>query len=342
MSFDSTRVMHQVQYLGLLENTRIRRAGYAFRETYEKFFYRFRVCCRETWPTWNGPGGFEGAAEAIIRSIVTGSEKKPYAKGRTKIFIRMPETVFALEELRDRTVQSYANRLQRFFLQFTLQNYYYNLHKVVNERVLGKKERRPASIQCDSASFHGDYVNYRDNFALKSLLQAYGHEKVVFSHAVTKYWAIPGPLPITRSQRRILLLTDQAFYLASISTNPDKQARPRKPFVYEIRRRSEIKQISSVSFSSFKDGFVVIHAPPADVLIEVRRKTEFLALLLKYIPSLTVNYSNKFRYLTLSFSRRSDSNSPAHSPNPGLGCATRAARSTLSRSRRTRREERER
>lgn len=53
MDFDSTRVMHQVQYLGfllyysilttlgLLENTRIRRAGYAYRELYSKFFYRF-------------------------------------------------------------------------------------------------------------------------------------------------------------------------------------------------------------------------------------------------------------------------------------------------------------
>ena len=32
--------MHQVRYLGLLENVRVRRAGFAYRQFYEKFFYR--------------------------------------------------------------------------------------------------------------------------------------------------------------------------------------------------------------------------------------------------------------------------------------------------------------
>jgi len=72
--------------------------------------------------------------------------------------------VFALEEMRERTVQIYANRVQRFFLQFTLQNYYYNLHKSVNDRMLNQKERRRLSISCDAQDFRGDYVNYRDNF----------------------------------------------------------------------------------------------------------------------------------------------------------------------------------
>lgn len=294
MTFDAERVMHQVKYLGLLENTRIRRAGYAFRETYEKFFFRFRVCCHETWPKWNGPGGFEGGSEAIIRSIVTPGEKNPYAKGKTKIFIRMPETVFALEELRDRTVQIYANRLQRFFLQFTLQNYYYMLHKTVNERLAGKKERRPGSIQLDAASFRGDYVNYRDNFALKQVLQAYGHERVAFSHAVTKHYVIVGlaGFSISRSQRRVMVLTDQAVYLCAIEQNPDKTLRPKKPFIYELRRRIELREITAVSLSTLKDNFVVIHAHP-DVLLEIRRKTEFLALLLKYLPQLAINFSNK-------------------------------------------------
>lgn len=39
-SFDYERVKTQVLYLGLLENVRVRRAGFAYRTTYEKFLER--------------------------------------------------------------------------------------------------------------------------------------------------------------------------------------------------------------------------------------------------------------------------------------------------------------
>ena len=32
----------QIRYLALLENVRVRRAGYAYRQDYEKFYYRYR------------------------------------------------------------------------------------------------------------------------------------------------------------------------------------------------------------------------------------------------------------------------------------------------------------
>ena len=38
--FDDQRCQHQVEYLGLLENVRVRRAGYAYRMTYERFVHR--------------------------------------------------------------------------------------------------------------------------------------------------------------------------------------------------------------------------------------------------------------------------------------------------------------
>eukprot|EP01087_Luapelamoeba_hula_P021080 TRINITY_DN72_c0_g1_i2.p1 TRINITY_DN72_c0_g1~~TRINITY_DN72_c0_g1_i2.p1 ORF type:complete len:745 (-),score=147.61 TRINITY_DN72_c0_g1_i2:1096-3246(-) len=108
--FDSELNMHQVKYLGLLENVRIRRAGYAYRQVFDKFFFRYRVVCPKTWPTWQGD--HISGAEAICQHMgwPLGSE---FQKGKTKIFIRQPESLFALEELRDRTVFDYANRIQR-------------------------------------------------------------------------------------------------------------------------------------------------------------------------------------------------------------------------------------
>jgi myosin heavy subunit len=36
------RVLHQIQYLGLLENVKVRRAGYAYRGEYGRFLERFK------------------------------------------------------------------------------------------------------------------------------------------------------------------------------------------------------------------------------------------------------------------------------------------------------------
>ena len=39
--FDMEMTMHQIKYLGLYENVRIRRAGFAFRQTFEMFLERY-------------------------------------------------------------------------------------------------------------------------------------------------------------------------------------------------------------------------------------------------------------------------------------------------------------
>lgn len=41
--FDDKRCLHQIQYLGLLENVRVRRAGFAYRHPYRPFYFRYRL-----------------------------------------------------------------------------------------------------------------------------------------------------------------------------------------------------------------------------------------------------------------------------------------------------------
>ena len=43
LDWDAARVQHQVKYLGLLENVRVRRAGFAFRQVYDRFVRRYQV-----------------------------------------------------------------------------------------------------------------------------------------------------------------------------------------------------------------------------------------------------------------------------------------------------------
>ena len=59
---------HQVRYLGLLENVKVRRAGYAYRAEYARFFFRYRVCSHSTWPSWSG--NHVDGAKKIISEVV--------------------------------------------------------------------------------------------------------------------------------------------------------------------------------------------------------------------------------------------------------------------------------
>ncbi|PIO38341.1 hypothetical protein AB205_0216370 [Aquarana catesbeiana] len=53
--FDEVLIRHQVKYLGLIENVRVRRAGFAYRRKYEIFLQRLRtsemLCMEGTCPT---------------------------------------------------------------------------------------------------------------------------------------------------------------------------------------------------------------------------------------------------------------------------------------------------
>jgi myosin-1 len=52
--FDLEIVDHQVKYLGLMENLRVRRAGFAYRRPYETFLQRYKSLCPQTWPNYQG------------------------------------------------------------------------------------------------------------------------------------------------------------------------------------------------------------------------------------------------------------------------------------------------
>ena len=74
-----------------MENVRVRRAGYAFRQPYEVFLKRYKMLCPSTWPNWRGQPR-DGVKEILVHLKIT---KEEFAYGRTKIFIRNPRTVLA-------------------------------------------------------------------------------------------------------------------------------------------------------------------------------------------------------------------------------------------------------
>ncbi|KAM4698418.1 unconventional myosin-Ib isoform 3-T3 [Rhinophrynus dorsalis] len=109
--FNDALVRHQVSYLGLLENVRVRRAGYAFRQPYEPCLERYKMLCKQTWPHWKGIA--RDGIEVLLNDLEIPQEEVSF--GRSKIFIRNPRTLFKLEELRKERLEDLATLIQKIY-----------------------------------------------------------------------------------------------------------------------------------------------------------------------------------------------------------------------------------
>uniref|UniRef100_A0A8B9KTV8 Myosin ID n=1 Tax=Astyanax mexicanus TaxID=7994 RepID=A0A8B9KTV8_ASTMX len=107
--FEYERCKHQVEYLGLLENLRVRRAGFANRQTYPRFLQRYKMISEFTWPNHDLPSD----REAVKRLLQGCGFEHDVAYGKTKVFIRTPRTIFSLEEQRAEMVQRIVLFLQK-------------------------------------------------------------------------------------------------------------------------------------------------------------------------------------------------------------------------------------
>lgn len=70
--FDLDIVGHQVKYLGLMENLRVRRAGFAYRRPYDVFLERYKSLCPQTWPHYDGPP--KAGVEVLMKYLGYGDE----------------------------------------------------------------------------------------------------------------------------------------------------------------------------------------------------------------------------------------------------------------------------
>ncbi|KAG7502564.1 unconventional myosin-Ib isoform X6 [Solea senegalensis] len=123
--FTESLVRHQVRYLGLMENVRVRRAGYAFRQPYEPCLERYKMLCKRTWPHWRGPTR-EGV-EVLMSGLPVPTEEFSY--GRSKIFIRNPRTLFFLEERRRQCLQDLATLIQKIYRGWKCRTHFLLLKK---------------------------------------------------------------------------------------------------------------------------------------------------------------------------------------------------------------------
>ena len=237
-TMDSSRCQHQVKYLGLEENVKVRRAGYAYRAEFYRFAERFKLLSRETWPAPHS-GTDRSAAKAVIKAA---RKRLPELKqevqmGKTKIFLRHPETLLALDELRDVKKGELAMAIQqrwRAYVGVRVQlKQRLEMHKLYAEA--GKRRRAESLFR----PYDRKYVSPRGSAAAladaRRILHHYGEtlKDVVFSdwvvHATTGTLAVPqhgknakpstaakkGTAPGPLARKRLLLVTRGAIYLVA-------------------------------------------------------------------------------------------------------------------------------
>jgi len=133
--FDQKLVEHQVNYLGLLENVRVRRAGFAYRQEYFRFLRRYKMISRFTWPNFRDGDDKEGTKvllkeKGFLEDVVFGN---------TKVFIRSPSTLFKLEQQRSALIPGIVIFLQKM-LRGTLARRQYK--RMVAARLIWRKYRK--------------------------------------------------------------------------------------------------------------------------------------------------------------------------------------------------------
>ncbi|VDC05805.1 unnamed protein product [Peniophora sp. CBMAI 1063] len=292
--YDDKAILHQIKYLGLQENIRVRRAGFAYRNTFEKMVERFYLLSPNTSYagdyTWTRDA--KSGCETILRD--TGIAKEEWQMGVTKAFIKNPETLFALETMRDRYWHNMARRIQRAFRNYMrykhecarrIQRFWKNNKEAIiyaqkrdygHQVLADRKERRRFSL-LSYRRFMGDYLDVNGRSALGDELKAacgIGSEEVHFSARgqllVSKLGRSSKPSP------RFLIVTNKAFHICV--TNIVGGAAQTT-----LERKIPLVTIRSVAMSNLRDDWFVLNtnaSEEGDPILHCYFKTELAAVLL--------------------------------------------------------------
>ncbi|PAA88820.1 hypothetical protein BOX15_Mlig024707g2, partial [Macrostomum lignano] len=284
--FDMERVKHQVMYLGLKENINVRRAGFAYRRPFDKFLKRYAILTKETWPQWRGDPK-EGINHLMAHVAM---DRAQWQLGKTKLFIKSPESLFMLEDERQRRFDHYARVIQKAFRSHNSDRAVSNLRSRARDLYHGKKERRWCSLY---RQYVGDYIGLDEHpgptacLRREKLLRK--KDKVLFAETVVKYDRRFRPV-----NRDLLLAADR---LSIIGRELVKKG-PQKGQILEVIKRSvAVSDILSLHLSPYQDGFLVVKCRDGDdSLLEVACKTELLLLLLERNPDLKIDFSTSVEF----------------------------------------------
>lgn len=309
--YENQQVLHQIKYLGLKENVRIRRAGFAYRTTFDKFVQRFYLLSSKTG--YAGDYIWSGDDITAVKEILKSCHIPPteYQMGTTKVFIKTPETLFALEDMRDKYWHNMAARIQRAWRRYMKRkedaakviqtawrtkkhgNKFEQLRDTGSEILGGRKERRRMSL-LGSRAYMGDYLgcNQSSGYGRFIVTLAGINEYVVFSAKgeilLSKFGRSSKRFP------RIFILTKNNLYVVA-EVVVEKRLALQKEFTLPL------SGVNYLGLSSFLDNWLAVSlhtatASTPDIFINLDFKTELVTHMKQLNRGITVKIGPTIEY----------------------------------------------
>ncbi|PBK76854.1 hypothetical protein ARMSODRAFT_1012068 [Armillaria solidipes] len=302
--YDVKAILHQIKYLGLQENIRVRRAGFAYRNAFEKIVERFYLLSPNTSYageyTWQGDS--KSGCEQILKD--TGIAKDEWQMGVTKAFIKNPETLFALETMRDKYWHNMAARIQRAFRNYMrykhecarrIQRFWKNNKEALvyaqvrdyGHQILGgRKERRRFSL-LSYRRFMGDYLGINGKSPLGEAIAApcnIGNDEVTFSSSI--HILVSRTARSSKTSPRFIVVTQKAVHIV-IARNKEGQVQQM------LERKIPLVTIKSIAMSNLRDDWMSLNvnaSEEGDPVFSCYFKTELAANLMQLTHgSITLN-----------------------------------------------------
>ena len=144
MHMEEKRVLHQVKYLGLVQNIQVKKAGYSYRAPYNHFYNQFHMLMKGEYQGSNAVQACRQLCEYISRKHSSDIPMSEWAFGQTKIFVSSPRTIFYLEELREERLDpvGYAQKVREHEQADRIVE-----RQEAKMRAKNKKKKRGCSIQ---------------------------------------------------------------------------------------------------------------------------------------------------------------------------------------------------
>eukprot|EP00732_Lithocolla_globosa_P001342 Lithocolla_globosa_v1_NODE_646_length_3525_cov_40.886455.p1 type:complete len:767 gc:universal NODE_646_length_3525_cov_40.886455:2395-95(-) len=287
--FETDLVKHQARYLGLLENIRVRRAGFCYRKEYATFLERYKIVTKDTWPNYRGAAA--DGCDVILKSI--GCDEAEFQRGKTKMFIKNPQTVFALDKKRDEMIPGQVVKIQSVYrghavrskiaklrAALLIQRVFKRYRRRKHLREITPEQRREAQKREllrkmfagkkqgweDKREWKGNYIASIDDSQLPTLCAAFPNAKdktIIFATPCKRL------MGNNKWGDRALIITDKSIYYAD-------------PSKFVPKKRIDLKNLQTLFMSNKSDSFFVFRDSQSyDWVFNHQYKTEMAYVLMR-------------------------------------------------------------
>lgn len=190
--------------------------------------------------------------------------------GKTKVFLKSPETLFFMEEQIEKFAFTCTTTIQNAWRNFKLRKKALEEAAQAADLLRGRKQRNRDSVNRKVRSkrerkdeflilpfslwqFLADYMRYAENYGLQEAVKQGGGagEEMVFANSIEAFNRR------LKTEKRDFVVTNKALYFVS-------RKKKGATVLYKVTKRTELQHVTQISLSALADDYIVIHCNDFD------------------------------------------------------------------------------